>query len=296
MKKYLLKTIFLLITIIAFNACDKDELEKENLYSGDPFISFGGNTSGTVLEGATEPIAITALASITNLTANVTVNFTLSTDANSADFTVVDNKTSFTFGPDNYSDELLIMPVNNNDEDGNKQINITLTSTSGAYTLGFPGPDANSKSFDLTIVDDDCLFTLQELGDAVWTGSDNAPANEQGPNASLITTSYDGTDFFFEGIAYGWLIDPDFWNEPVVTSNMVKAEIDPITGVITIAEQPLCETTYLGDLQAPYRIVATGQYLSCSESLTLNYDLLQEDPPGSDTYPVLRSFSETITK
>lgn len=286
--KIIKKTILSFAILCLIASCSDDE--QANVYQGGSFISFGDTNSGTKLESSTEPITITAYASVPNNQNEISVDFSIEiTNGTDADYIVIDNKTSFNFDSDNYSDSIEILPVNNLDEDGDKTITVTLTSNSAGYTLGFPGPDANGKVFTFVIEDDDCAFTLEELGTASWSGFDNVPSNQAGPNASMITTSFDGTNVLFEGIGYGWLTDTDFWDEVIVTSQLVTSDINPITGEITIAQQPLCETTWLGDPQPAYSIVGSGQYVSCSETLVINYDIIQNGG-------VLRSFSETLIK
>ena len=283
MKKLSIVLISACVIMMSLTSCGDYE---DNIYSGEDFISFGGTTSVTIPEGSTVPYNLTASASIGNISSEITVNVTFTGATEGVDYTA--SKTSFNFGPDRYNDVIVITPIDNLDEDGNKVLTIAFGDSSGDYTLGFPGPDGNSQSFTLTIEDDDCAFTVQELGDANWSGVDNAPASQAGPNDSLITTSSDGTNLFIEGIAYGWLTDPAYWEEVILDSFIVTASVDPVTGEIVIEEQPLCTTTWLGDLQDAYSIVATGLYSACSETMVIDYDLLQ----GGG---VRRSFTETVT-
>lgn len=282
MKKIKIVFVSACVIMMSLASCEK----QDNLYSGDDFISFGGTTSATIPEGSIAPYPVTASASVANISSEITVTVSFTGATEGVDYTA--SKSSYTFGPDQYNDTIEITPIDNTDEDGNKEIMLSLDSSSGDYTLGFPGPDANSSSFNLTIQDDDCAFTIEELGAANWSGQDNSPPTQAGPNASMITTSFDGTNLLLEGIAYGWLTDPAYWEEVVVDSFLVITIVDPITGDITIAEQPLCNTTWLGDAQDSYSIRATGLYAACSETMVIDYDLLQ----GGG---IRRQFSETIT-
>jgi len=63
--------------------------------------------------------------------------------------------------------------------------------------------------------------------------------------------------------------------------------MDPVTGVFTIAEQYLADTTWNGSPQPTYRISAYGQYFSCLNKMTVNYTLYQNGA-------VLRQYTETI--
>lgn len=277
-----------MICTLFFTACDQDETTFDALeFPADAFVAFAG-TSVDVLEASTQTITITVnrATSAADAASALSVPFTITTSAVlDVDYTIVGNKTSFDFAEGEYVDTLQIETIDNTDEDGNKEIVIALTKGNG---IGFPGSDANGSSFTLNINDDDCAFTLQELGDASWSGTDNASAGEAGPNESLIETSFDGTNLLLEGIAYAWLTDTGYWNEPIVVSNKIITQVDPISGLVTIDLQDLCETTYLGDPQPAYSIVGSGQYTSCSKTLVINYDLIQ----GGG---VLRSFTETLT-
>ncbi|MCG1035711.1 hypothetical protein [Polaribacter sargassicola] len=287
MKKYFYKLIILFLSISVFTSCEEDD---KNLYTGDSYISFGTVTSSSQLESSQNSIVITAYASIPNIQNDITVDFeVVNEQGTSSDYIIVDGKSQFTFGPDKYTDTIEIMPIDNYDEDGDKIITFTLTSASDGSSVGLPGPDANSKSYTVTFNDDDCAFTEEELGAATWSGTDNVSGSYAGPNASQIITSHDGSNLLLEGLGYGFLTDTDYWNEVIVDSYPVVADIDPITGVVTIDLQPLATTTWLGDDQPAYSVVGTGQYVACSETLTISFDIYQ----GGG---VLISITETLTK
>jgi len=283
----LLSVIFIIaVTIVA---CDEDETTYNALsFPDDAFLRFEA-TSASVIEAATTPYAIVLNYSNAEeaATSEITIGFTITSDnaVEGVDYTLIDGKTQFTFAPGVFSDKIEILPINNTIEDGNKELNITLNSSSS--NLGFPGPDGNGKSLTLTIQDDDCAFSIESISSGNWSGVDNVPASQAGPNDSQITTSNDGTNLLIEGIGYGWITDTAFWNEVVVVSHPVIAQIDLITGDMIIDQQPLCTTTWLGDVQDDYSVRATGVYTSCTQTMILNYDLIQ----GGG---VLRSFSETI--
>ena len=285
-----MKKLLTIITAISlFMACDENKETIDSLtFPQDAFVSVDASTS-SVLESSTNPIDIilSLSTSASAATAPATVNFSITSDnaVEGVHYTVVDGKTSFNLDANTFSDVLQIIPIDNLEEDGDKLITITLIDA--PVTVGFPGPDGLGKSLTLTLQDDDCAFSLESLGAANWEGTDNVPAGEAGPNASLITTSFDGTNLLIEGIAYAWLTDTAYWDEVVVVSNKVIANVDLVTGVIDIPLQPLCTTTWLGDLQPLYDIEATGLYTSCSKTMVLNYTLYQG---GS----IRREYSETI--
>jgi hypothetical protein len=282
-------TIFAAITL--FMSCDEDRETIDSLsYPADAFVSFG-TSSVSVLESNSSTINI--VMNLSNSAAAATtassVGFTITSDnaVEGVHYTILDDKTSFNLAAGIFADSVQIVPIDNGEEDGDKVITITLTDA--PVTLGFPGPDGLGKSVVLTLQDDDCAVSLEGLGAATWSGEDTVPAGEAGPNASLIATSFDGTNLLMEGLSYAWITDTDYWDEVVIVSNLVIVNIDLATGVIDIPLQPLCTTTWNGDVQPLYEIAATGIYTSCSETMVLDYTLYQGGA-------IRRQYSETITK
>ncbi|WP_405606825.1 hypothetical protein [Polaribacter sp. Asnod1-A03] len=286
-----MKKILTIIAIVAlFISCDESKETIDTLsFPTDSFVSFS-DTSISVLESNTEIIDVVLNLSTSKdaATSPTTVSYTITSEnaIEGVHYNILDGKTSFDLPAGIFSDSLQIQPIDNSDEDGDKVITITLTDA--PVGLGFPGPDGIGQTINLTLQDDDCAFSLESLGAAAWSGADNATGSE-GPNASLIQTSFDGTDLLIEGLSYGWLTNTGYWDEVVVVSNKVIVELDLITGAINIPLQELCETTWVGDAQPPYSIEATGIYTSCSETMVLNYNLYQNGA-------ILRSYTETITK
>lgn len=282
------KILILGFLLIILNGCSEKDMEYGNInFNSETFIVFS-NAEMSVNELVLQPIEIKVLYAASSSSAkSLSIPFTISSTnaVEGVDYMIVDNKTSFNFTSTDLSDSVFIMPIDETNPSGNKQLTISLNSNE--VSLGYPGPDGNNASMVLTIIDNDCPYTLEELGNASWSGSDNA-SGSQGPNASQIETSFDGNTFFFEGIAYGWLTGA-YWDEVVITSNLVAADFNTLTGDINIDLQPLCTTTWNGAVQPDYSIEATGSYDSCSETITLNYNLYQNGD-------ILISYTEIITK
>jgi hypothetical protein len=287
-----MKKIFTIIAVVAlFISCDENKETIDTLsYPADAFVSFS-TTSVSVLESSTDVINIVLnlSTSLDAATTPTSVGYTITTEnaTEGVQYTVVDGKSSFDLSAGVFSDTLQILPIDNTEEDGDKVITITLTDA--PVGLGFPGPDGLGKTMTLTIQDDDCAYSLEGLGAAAWGGIDSVGSGEAGPNDSLITTSFDGTNLLLEGISYAWITDTGYWDEVVTLSHKVTVELDLATGAINIPLQPLCETTWNGDAQPAYSIAATGIYTSCSETMVINYSLYQNGA-------VLRAYTETITK
>lgn len=281
---------FIYITVIAFFviSCDENDTVFTPLnYPDDAFIALEDANDIVVLESTTDPIEIIVnyANTLENTTAPVTVDFTISSDTaiEGVHYTVVGSSSQLTFAAGELTTKIVIIPIDNFEEDGNKVLDITLTNSSVA--LGLPGPDSFNKSIVVTLTDDDCAFTFADLDGISWIGTDNA-SGSQGPNATQITTTFDGTDLLMDGIAFGWLTG-DYWDEVVVDSAPVVVVMDPITGVFTIEEQYLADTTWLGNPQKPYSVSATGQYFSCLQKMVVNYTLYQDGE-------VLREYTESI--
>lgn len=264
-----------------FISCDEEETVANTLsYPSDGFVAF--ETSGTTVSEAAGTVTLTAQYGSTSSSTDKSFSFT-STSAEAVegvDYDVVDSRTSFDFVAGTHTNSIDVVIYDNTDVDGNKTIVFTITDE------GFPGEAAFNSTYTLVVQDDDCPFTLAELGAASWSGSDNSGG--EGPNDTQIATTFDGTNLLFEGIAYGWITNPGYWDEVVVTSNAsVVASVDAV-GNITIANQYLCTTTWNGATQPDYYIEATGSYAACSETMELNWDLYQNGA-------ILRSYTETIT-
>lgn len=287
-----MKKIFTIVAAITlFMSCDESRETVDSLsFPSDAFVAFDA-PSISVLESNAETINV--VMNLSNSTAAATaatnVGFTISSEnaVEGVHYTLSEAKTSFSLAPGVFQDTLKITPIDNADEDGDKLITITLVDA--PVTLGYPGPDGLGKSMTVRLQDDDCGFSLEGLGAATWSGEDTVPASQAGPNQSMITTSFDGTNLLMEGLGYAWLTDTGYWDEVVVVSNVVIVTVDLTTGTIDIPLQALCTATWNGDVQPDYSISATGIYTACSKTMVLDYKLYQG---GS----VLREYSETITK
>ncbi len=274
---------------LVFTSCDTEETTYDPLnFPEQAFVALENATPLSIAENSSGSVDIVVnySNSTAGATSDVNVTYQISSSAvEGVDYTVSGSSTQLSFPVGTFTRKITITPINNLVEDGNKVLNITLTGSDGA-PIGYPGPDGNNTSVTLTIVDDDCAFTFDEFDGVTWSGEDNAPAG-QGPNPTQITTAYDGTTLYMEGISYGWLTGA-YWDEVIVTSTPVVTVMDPVTGVFTIALQPLCTTTWLGNPQPAYSISANGQYFPCLREMVVNYSLYQSGA-------VLRQYTETIT-
>ncbi|MXV37461.1 hypothetical protein GO491_02030 [Flavobacteriaceae bacterium Ap0902] len=280
--KYTLSAFILGGVLFSCNEDDMDDQNYKNLEENSVHFESTGNGLPEATSGI---IPIVAFYSSTNHTTDVTANVNL--EGNTSDFEFVNSDLTYNFPAGVYSDTIFIQLNDNFNTDGDRELVFTLASVSNDANLGYPGPESLYSTYTLTVVDDDCAYTLEELGNASWSGSDNA-AGDEGPNTSQIVSSYDGTNLYLEGIAYGWLTNSNYWDEEIVESYPVLVNI-AADGSLTIEEQLLAITLWDNEIQPDYYIRATGRYESCSERMIINYDLIQGGA-------ILRSYTETITK
>jgi hypothetical protein len=287
MKNIYRSLLFVTLLSASITACDEDKTTFEPLsYPQDSFVNVDSDNIN-VLESSTIPIVIPVnyANTIAGATSDIVVDFEITSDnaVEGTHYTIQDNKSQLSFSKGTFTDTIVILPIDNAEEDGDKILNFSITSA--PVTLGFPGPDANGTAITITLTDDDCGWSLTDLDGAPWTGQDNSTDGD-GNFSTQVTTSYDGTKLLMEGLAYGWLTG-SYWDEVVIDSEPLIVDIDPVSGVFTIAEQYLCDTTWNGAPQPTYSIVGSGQYFSCLKQMVINYDLIQ----GGG---VLRSLTETI--
>lgn len=187
MKKLIKVHILILTLSILFYACDEEPI----LYNAGDFVAFNqassstseGSTSGTADGQSTTLIGTTSIIdlnrSTTNLSAPITIEFSIeATYTEDSDFHDAGDDASdqFVITP---SDGKLVIPANQavgkivitTIDDiratGDKLVKLTITSTSNnEMNLGFPGPDANNRIHNFTIIDDDCPIDL-----STWAGT-----------------------------------------------------------------------------------------------------------------------------
>jgi hypothetical protein len=245
--KSLFKSL-LIITVMAFIAisCNEDDTTFKPLnYPADAFVTFDGAEINVVESNSSEIVVTVALATI-NQTDNVTVDFTISsTDAIlGTHYEVVGNKTQFSIASGSYSDDIRIKLIDNPDFEDNKTITITLTGNSTGATVGYPGPDSNGTTYNITIIDDDCLKeeSLRPY-QGTWSGDDNC--GDDASEVRLELACLQGITI--KGLGYPWL-EGSYWGETVTQEYDTFITIDAVAGTITIPKQKYVETDYNGTL------------------------------------------------
>lgn len=203
MKKLNILLVLFLLGVSLFTSCEKDA--DDDKYSGDPIIAFE-SASGAISESANGTLAIPVFMAKTSEVGG-TVNFIFDIEgiANPAiegeDFTLVNTSKTLSFAAGEYYAYIEIMPINNDLYEGNKSVNVVLTSGSAGAIIGYDNGGSNVE-YAFSIIDDEHPL-------ATWIGSYSVAAASQGNPGSwdeawTVTTSPDEADasiLIMKGIA-----------------------------------------------------------------------------------------------
>lgn len=192
--KYLNKLYTFLIAAMLMVSIGCTETETQAVFDGS-FVAFTvAETS--ILEGSSGSITLEVNMAGPLLSNDLTVEYTATAVTGSAgNFTLSDNTGTLVIPAGEVSATVDFFPVNNFDEDGDKLIEITITSVSEDLTIGLPGPDENNKTVAITISDDDCAFDL--VGDYAGTYT-VAEVFTSGTNAGLTLAGAFGETYAVE--------------------------------------------------------------------------------------------------
>lgn len=281
--KKITKILTLLFIVLIFSC---EDVTTSDLGLNSQWIQFESDIY-SISEASAESLMIPVLYASSSNANGIDINFSY-TSSSTEGFTISPSSGILNIPAGEFVGYIEITPINDSDENSNIILDFSFANNS--VSSGVAGEGIYNHVAQVTIIEDDCGFTLEELGAATWSGFDNAPGSQAGPNNSQITSSYDAVsgNLLLEGIGYAWITDVEFWDEVVISDVPTIVQVDLVTGAIIIEEQFLCTTTWLGDVQPDYSIVGTGEYLACSNTMILSFDLLQ----GGG---VTTSLVETIT-
>lgn len=257
MKNIFNSIIYLLFMAFFIVSCDEDETTFTPLdLPADSFVAFDA-TSRTVNENNTSDIVISISIVTVNQTSDITVDFNVSSDdaVLGIHYEIVDNKSQFSIASGEYSDELIIRLIDNEDNEANKEIVFDITSVSNSASLGYPGPDSFGTSFTLTIIDNDCPKdeTLRPFN-GTYSGTDNC--NGFTTTTMPITLQLACEEgILIDGIGYAWM--EAYWGETVTNYYDTYIEIDEVAGTVVIPDQKYIETVYQGFV-SDYNLVGSG--------------------------------------
>lgn len=143
-------------------SCDEDLL----IFSNDGFVQLEETVSATVIENSGESVSITAILGSPQASPTV-VTFDITGTAESSRFTLTPGA-SISIPAGESSGTVLLTPIDNEDIDGDVDVILTLSTSSG-LPIGIGGEGLESVSKTITIVDDNVPcndYVLTVLTDA----------------------------------------------------------------------------------------------------------------------------------
>ncbi len=106
-----------------------------------------------------------------------------------------------------------------------------------------------------------------------YTGIDGTMHGLGYTSPGAVTIALDGTDLTIDGLNQDFILN--IWGEEVQTQVPVVFTYDPYTFEIDIPQQYIFTTLYSGSLY-DYDIVGSGILDVCSETITLDYEMIQD--------------------
>lgn len=165
----------------------------------DEVVIYNPDSSFAQLESASASVAEdgdTASITVTSSAAG-TVNFTVSSEAGSDRYSITPANGVLEFTEGDASQEIVVTPIDNLDNDGNVEITIELVE-GGSLSIGTGGEGLFKKSATVLIRDNDCPTVVSEkYGVRVFAFGEEAPSY----TATLVPVA--GTDNQFT-VASAW--------------------------------------------------------------------------------------------
>lgn len=207
--KYIYKNFYLILltSLFLLSSCED---ERPNFYQNpDGFIQLAA-TSGDVAEDSTDGYTATVLLGAGTNESGVTVNYTLTSDDNSR-FTDMGAGT-VTIPAGEFSADIVIMPIDNVNTDGNLEIILEL-SDNNTLDVGIGGEGVNNNKQTITILDNDCPIDVSDAYETkVFAFGDEAPSHSAtftpvaGTTNTFLVSSLWGPNFV------GWATGDDSFN------------------------------------------------------------------------------------
>lgn len=123
------------------------------------------------------------------------------------------------------------------------------------------------NSYEYTSVGTPAALDLNNFV-GTWEGT-----TSYGYDTQMVTTIVGG-QLYITGVGVGFMEND--WGEVITDMQALPLIVDPVTGAFTIVEAPYMTTTYLGDPQPVYNLVATGMLSgTCTPTIDLDYDFIQ---------------------
>ncbi len=250
---YKLLTLSLLFGVIT--SCE----EKNNVYEGQSFAMYE-KTYYSATESSGEIIEVPVFLNIANgkHDSKVTVAYTITSDTGveGVNYVIIDDKSEFSFEPGVYKDAIKVQIIDNTDEDGDKVLDIAITTSSNtSINIGTPGPTPTLKNTTLVIIDDDCALKINEFvgtpAGVEWWGWSPILQVGSGPysngiNFTLVDTPDNIEDklghYMAENFGNSGMVAE--WGETTTTTYPIKMVLDytdPTTPTVMFETNPDAE-------------------------------------------------------
>lgn len=270
-KKYQTGLVIFGMLLMA-NACKSPDRNYK-----DPSFVAVQRTSVSVNESATTPVSVIVQLGIpaSERSGSLTVNFTAtSTNAVAGiDYQIVSPAGGvLTFGPDEYSKAIVILPVNNTAIVGDRILNVTITGNSAGVVNGFPGPDGNNRTCRVVLVEDDCAYNANGFNGGYRV-------DDGGDIYNITLNPVTGTPNRFRVVG--------FYNIASLPTAGLTFDVNPTNNAVTIPDQPWTTGTG-GQISAGGRRLrirggggypnsADGVVSTCDFGFEFNYSIYYED-------------------
>lgn len=275
--------LFLIGVFLFTVSCQKDDgLEVGKItYKGQSFVAFDG-ASASVSESSLDPSSIKVLRGSTDASQPLEVSYTVSSlyqdsNGNANGTFTIENSGTLTIPAGEFSGIIGVRPVDNGASDGNKLITITLSSVSNsAVNVGYPGPEGLSKTFSVTIEDDDCPLVLEDL-----TGTFDVVIG----GTSFWDPNWEHTCEISLGEEPNTLVISNFWdieNVGAASYSDIVVQIDPATLTASVPDQEFYVNATGATRSVSTDPLAPGSVSTCNLAFTLNF-IIYRTTAGKDS-------------
>jgi hypothetical protein len=196
----------ILISLLLLSCEDTDKTLFEGPYHvrfSEPSSEISENFSDPFGQNLNEPLSIRVHLVAPGIEGTTSIRFEVSgTAVENMDYVILDNELKRLLIPaGQFFDEILIKPINNRENAGNKQIVFTLTEVTNDLDLGFGFNGAVGRTHEVTIREDDCLVDIRKF-EGVWEFNQNNDefiyevivAVDYSENNRLVFANFTGLD------------------------------------------------------------------------------------------------------
>jgi len=248
--KYL---IIFTLSLFVMNSCEEEGVATSDI----DYVAFETNPLKLVVNKNESNNIDVSLYTTKTFGSERTINIYVDLDQTTADAAAYTVPTSVT------------IPANTNVGTFNINVNDTNLSESGeVLVINFEMEEGVYTSAEFSL--DIALFCPVNLDDFVGVYEGETP---YGPTQIVTSLNANG-QLEITGMSVAWMTG--FWGEVITDQTTLLMDVDIATGNFTIAQAYYMQTTYGGDVQAPYDLVATGNLNACALSMSINVNLIQD--------------------